>query len=94
MKKIRCAIYTRKSAEEGLEQEFNSLDVLHRGRRRIRVRDPSRRYCQVDEKLADRPPRYWARARREPAMLGIRNGCQPQLDSTVQTADPLGVRVF
>ena len=25
MKKIRCAIYTRKSAEEGLEQEFNSL---------------------------------------------------------------------
>ena len=27
MKKIRCAIYTRKSAEEGLEQEFNSLDA-------------------------------------------------------------------
>ena len=27
MKKIRCAIYTRKSAEEGLEQAFNSLDA-------------------------------------------------------------------
>ena len=27
MTKIRCAIYTRKSAEEGLEQEFNSLDA-------------------------------------------------------------------
>jgi len=26
-KKIRCAIYTRKSCEEGLEQEFNSLDA-------------------------------------------------------------------
>ena len=26
-KKIRCAIYTRKSTEEGLEQEFNSLDA-------------------------------------------------------------------
>jgi DNA invertase Pin-like site-specific DNA recombinase len=25
MKKIRCAIYTRKSTEEGLEQDFNSL---------------------------------------------------------------------
>ena len=25
--KIRCAIYTRKSTEEGLEQEFNSLDA-------------------------------------------------------------------
>jgi site-specific DNA recombinase len=24
--RIRCAIYTRKSSEEGLEQEFNSLD--------------------------------------------------------------------
>ena len=27
MKKIRCAIYTRKSSEEGLEQEFNALDA-------------------------------------------------------------------
>jgi site-specific DNA recombinase len=27
MKTIRCAIYTRKSSEEGLEQDFNSLDA-------------------------------------------------------------------
>ena len=26
---FRCAIYTRKSIEEGLEQEFNSLDAQH-----------------------------------------------------------------
>ena len=26
-KPIRCAIYTRKSTDEGLEQEFNSLDA-------------------------------------------------------------------
>ncbi|MDG2243726.1 MAG: recombinase family protein [Rhodospirillaceae bacterium] len=26
-KRLRCAIYTRKSTEEGLEQEFNSLDA-------------------------------------------------------------------
>ncbi len=25
--KVRCAIYTRKSSEEGLEQDFNSLDA-------------------------------------------------------------------
>ena len=25
--KLRCAIYTRKSSEEGLQQEFNSLDA-------------------------------------------------------------------
>lgn len=27
MKQIRCVIYTRKSSEEGLEQDFNSLDA-------------------------------------------------------------------
>lgn len=27
MSKVRCAIYTRKSSEEGLDQEFNSLDA-------------------------------------------------------------------
>ncbi|SLN13484.1 DNA-invertase hin [Roseivivax jejudonensis] len=27
MTKVRCAIYTRKSSEDGLEQEFNSLDA-------------------------------------------------------------------
>jgi hypothetical protein len=26
-RKLRCAVYTRKSTEEGLEQEFNSLDA-------------------------------------------------------------------
>ncbi len=25
--KLRCAIYTRKSSEDGLEQDFNSLDA-------------------------------------------------------------------
>src|SRR4051812_20157768 len=26
-RKLRCAVYTRKSSEEGLDQEFNSLDA-------------------------------------------------------------------
>jgi DNA invertase Pin-like site-specific DNA recombinase len=29
MSRVRCAIYTRKSSEEGLEQDFNSLDAQH-----------------------------------------------------------------
>ncbi|GGC44447.1 hypothetical protein GCM10011371_34850 [Novosphingobium marinum] len=29
MTRVRCAIYTRKSSEEGLEQDFNSLDAQH-----------------------------------------------------------------
>ncbi len=27
MRRFRCAIYTRKSSEDGLEQDFNSLDA-------------------------------------------------------------------
>ena len=42
-------------------------------------------YCQVDEKLVDRPPRYWVLARREPTMLGIKTGRQPQLDPNTLT---------
>ncbi len=30
--KVRCAIYTRKSSDEGLEQEFNSLDAQREAR--------------------------------------------------------------
>jgi hypothetical protein len=29
MSRLRCAIYTRKSSEEGLAQDFNSLDAQH-----------------------------------------------------------------
>ena len=32
---IRCAVYTRKSTEEGLEQEFNSLDAQRDAARRM-----------------------------------------------------------
>ncbi len=31
VRKLRCAVYTRKSSEEGLEQEFNSLDAQREG---------------------------------------------------------------
>lgn len=27
MKEVRCAIYTRKSTEEGLDKEFNTLEA-------------------------------------------------------------------
>jgi len=29
--RVRCAIYTRKSSEEGLDQEFNSLQAQREG---------------------------------------------------------------
>jgi site-specific DNA recombinase len=29
IKPVRCAIYTRVSTDQGLEQDFNSLDAQH-----------------------------------------------------------------
>jgi site-specific DNA recombinase len=48
---LRCAIYTRKSTEEGLEQEFNSLDAQ---------RDSGENYikAQVEEGWVILPDRY------------------------------------
>ena len=39
---VRCAIYTRKSTEEGLEQEFNSLDAQPRVRRSLHPQSSQR----------------------------------------------------
>ena len=75
-----------------VDEDGDVLDILVQPRRNRHAavrffrkllktqRHVPRRYCQVDEKLVDRPPRYWARASREPAMLGIKNGRRPQLD--------------
>lgn len=32
MRRVRCAVYTRKSSEERLDQEFNSLDAQREAR--------------------------------------------------------------
>jgi hypothetical protein len=42
--RVRCAIYTRKSSEEGLEQEFNSLQAqrLHQQSTARRLGVPAR----------------------------------------------------
>lgn len=53
---LRCAVYTRKSSDEGLEQEFNSLDAqrecrLHPRRGRSQY-GPPRRPRGTDDPLA------------------------------------------
>ncbi|MCL4742249.1 MAG: recombinase family protein [Phycisphaerales bacterium] len=46
---VRCAIYTRKSSEEGLEQEFNSLDAQREsGEAYIRSQNGERWACLPD----------------------------------------------
>src|ERR1700688_3898529 len=42
---VRCAIYTRKSSDEGLEQEFNSLDAQRESVRGLH-REPAT--CRLD----------------------------------------------
>ncbi|SIN65714.1 Site-specific DNA recombinase [Parasphingorhabdus marina DSM 22363] len=51
-KKRRCAIYTRKSTEEGLEQEFNSLDA-QREACRAYVMSQAHEGWQLDETIYD-----------------------------------------
>ena len=71
--------------------DFDSADARRLTRRQGRLGDIWHRdkvfvrYGSVDAKLVDRPPRGWARASREPAMLGTNNGRRPQLDTTVRS---------
>ena len=46
---LRCAIYTRKSSEEGLEQSFNSLDAQ---------REACLAYIQSQKHEGWKPPVY------------------------------------
>lgn len=34
-KKVRCAIYTRKSTDEGLDKEFNTLEAQREARSQL-----------------------------------------------------------
>ena len=56
---IRCAIYTRKSSEEGLEQEFNTLDA-------------QREACEAY--VRSQTHEGWTRARRPPTTIGGYSG--------------------
>jgi len=54
---VRCAIYTRKSSEEGLQQSFNSLDAQ---REACQAYIPSqRRCCRRDTMTADSQAAIW-----------------------------------
>ncbi len=70
---VRCAVYTRKSTEDGLEQEFNSLDAQReaaeafiasqRGEGWICLPDQYNE-CRPHSALGNLTPREYARSRR------------------------------
>src|SRR3977135_1584429 len=52
-RKLRCAIYTRKSSEEGLEMEFNSLDAQREACEAYIVSQRAEGWVQVDDRYDD-----------------------------------------
>ena len=53
MNKVRCAIYTRKSSEEGLEQDFNSLHAQREACAAYIVSQASEGWSQLPEPYDD-----------------------------------------
>lgn len=53
MKQVRCAIYTRKSSEEGLEQDFNSLDAQREACSAYILSQASEGWAQISERYDD-----------------------------------------
>lgn len=53
MKKVRCAIYTRKSSEEGLEQDFNSLHAQREACAAYILSQASEGWSLLDEEYDD-----------------------------------------
>jgi site-specific DNA recombinase len=51
--RLRCAIYTRKSSEEGLEQDFNSLDAQHEACEAFIASQKREGWALVDEMYDD-----------------------------------------
>src|SRR5258707_10711672 len=52
-RKLRCAVYTRKSSEEGLEMEFNSLDAQREACEAYIVSQRGQGWVQVDDRYDD-----------------------------------------
>lgn len=53
VRKIRCAIYCRKSSEEGLEMEFNSLDAQREACEAYIVSQRGQGWVEVDDRYDD-----------------------------------------
>src|SRR5215213_3927715 len=53
VRKLRCAVYTRKSSEEGLEMEFNLLDAQREACEAYIVSQRAGGWIQVDDRYDD-----------------------------------------
>jgi site-specific DNA recombinase len=53
LRKLRCAVYTRKSSEEGLEMEFNSLDAQREGCEAYITSQRAEGWCPVRDRYDD-----------------------------------------
>src|SRR5436190_17029612 len=77
---IRCAIYTRKSTEEGLDQEFNSLDAQRESAEAYISSQKEAGWKLVPDRYELVLPRVRPRcrhARCRPARVLVRGGAAP-----------------
>ena len=51
--RVRCAIYTRKSTEDGLEQDFNSLDAQREAGEAYIISQRANGWTCVDDRYDD-----------------------------------------
>lgn len=73
-RKIRCAIYTRKSSEEGLEQEFNSLDAQHEACAAYVASQRHGNWYPSDMMMVDYPVAHWSAPPGKPCWRTLRPG--------------------
>jgi site-specific DNA recombinase len=52
-KTVRCAIYTRVSTDQGLEQDFNSLDAQYDASQAYSRQDVWVLICRLNDRLVD-----------------------------------------
>ena len=98
VKLVRCAVYTRKSSEEGLEQEFNSLDAQREaGEAFIRSQAGEGGLCSTTgSTTADTPACPRPAGGRSGAVgavgrsLSRRRGPRPEVEVWAMFLDPVG----
>ena len=85
---VRCAIYTRKSTEEGLEQEFNSLDAQRESGEAYIGSQPHEGWtaCPTATTMAASPAATWTARPETPA--GRHRGRQGRLRAGLQGRSP------
>lgn len=85
VRKFRCAVYTRKSSEEGLEMEFNSLDAQRESCGAYIASQRSEGWVELADRYDDRRNRP---GRKDQRLLGIASAATDAARAGHRGGDP------